>query len=346
MGVELINLPGIKNNFKISFLICLLFAVCTPTGNAQPAVQFLNSLNQKQLAKARYAFTANEKHEWHYLPATTFPRPGIALFELNTKQKKLLFHLLQSSLSETGYNKTLKVIDLENVLAEISGNSNYRDPEKYYASFYGNPAKDSLWSWAFQGHHLSLHFTVLSGKTSIAPRFFGANPAIIKQGKRKGERTLATEEDLGFKLINSMNAQQKKTAIIRDRAFYDIVTTNTPEVDPLKPAGIKMENLDPQQKLTLLRLIEVYLEAMPAKLAEKRMRNLKNEETGEIRFAWAGATQLGEGHYYRIQGKTFLIEFDNTQNNANHIHSVWRDFDGDFGRDLIREHYQNSEHHR
>jgi len=332
---------------RMYFIYLLLFLVnpFVQKSDAQTAVQFLNSLDKKQREKAQFLFTADEKNEWHYLPATTVPRPGIALFELNAEQKKLLFQLLQSSLSEVGYEKSLKVIDLENVLAELSGNSNYRDPEKYYAAFYGNPKKDSIWSWAFQGHHLSLNFTILNGKTSIAPRFFGANPPTIRQGKRKGERTLATEEDLGFELINSMNARQKETAIIRERAFYDIVTTNSPEVDPLKPEGIKIEELNSNQKLTLLRLIEVYLEAMPEELAEKRMQNLKKEEMREIRFAWAGATEPGIGHYYRVQGKTFLIEFDNAQNNANHIHSVWRDFEGDFGRDLIREHYQHSEHH-
>ncbi|HKJ80078.1 MAG TPA: DUF3500 domain-containing protein, partial [Prolixibacteraceae bacterium] len=287
----------------------------------------------------------DSKYVWHYLPAVSFPRTGISLAELDKNQKDLLFNLLKSSLSETGYAKSKQIISLEEVLAEMSGNTDYRNPEKYYTAFYGNPAKDSLWSWAFQGHHLSLNFTILNGKTSIAPRFFGANPAIIKQGKRKGERTLAAEDDMGLELINSMNAQQKEKTIINDRAFYDIITTNSDKVEPLEPAGIKMKDLNPQQKITLLKLIETYLEAMPDELAVKRMQNLKKEETSEIMFAWAGATELGKGHYYRVQGKSFLIEFDNTQNHANHIHSVWRDFDGDFGKNLIREHYKSSEHH-
>lgn len=327
------------------FLILFLLLLTIQKSKSQPAVQFLNSLNKEQLKKTQFDFTAEEKYEWHYLPAVIVPRPGIALFELNSSQENLLFQLIESILSEVGYDKTLKIIDLENVLAEISGNSNYRDPEKYYTAFYGNPGKDSIWAWTFQGHHLSLNFTVLNGKTSFAPRFFGANPATIKQGKRRGERTLAEEEDLGFKLINSMNADQKKVAIIREQALYDIVTTNSTQVDPLNPDGIKMKQLNAIQRLTLLKLIEVYLETMPKNLAEKRMQNLKKEEFEEISFAWAGATEPNIGHYYRVQGKSFLIEFDNSQNNANHIHSVWRDFDGDFGRDLIREHYQHSDHH-
>ena len=309
------------------------------------ASTFLDSLNKEQRNKAQLSFDTSSKYDWHYLPATMYPRAGIALYELNSAQKKLFFTLLQSSLSETGFAKTQQIISLENVLAEISGDKVRRDPEKYYTAFYGNPAKDSLWSWSFQGHHISLNFAVLNGKTSIAPRFMGANPAIVMEGSRKGERTLDKEDDLGLELINSCSAEQKQKAIFNQKSFNDIVTTNSAEVGPLQPIGIKMKDLNDSQQTILLHLIDEYLATMPKNLAAKRMKNLKKEETNEIRFAWAGATLLGKGHYYRIQGKSFLVEFDNTQNHANHIHSVWRDFDGDFGRDLIREHYQSSGHH-
>lgn len=309
------------------------------------ASKFLNSLNKEQRSKVQMGFMSDSKYIWHYLPAATFSRPGISLAELNKNQKELLFQLLQTSLSETGYAKTKQIISLEDVLSEIEGNHGYRDPGKYYTAFYGNPAKDSLWSWSFQGHHVSLNFTVLNGETSIAPRFLGANPAIIKEGSRKGERTLAKEEDLGLELINSCSAGQKQKAIFQHKAYYDIVTTNSANVEPLEPVGIRMKELNHSQQAILLQLIGEYLATMPEDLAAKRMEKLKKEEAAEILFGWAGASKLGEGHYYRIQGKSFLIEFDNTQNNANHIHSVWRDFDGDFGRDLIREHYQSSEHH-
>lgn len=150
---------------------------------------------------------------------------------------------------------------------------------------------------------------------------------------------------MGLELINSCSAGQKQKAIFQHKAYYDIVTTNSANVEPLEPVGIRMKELNHSQQAILLQLIDEYLATMPEDLAAKRMEKLKKEEAAEILFGWAGASKLGEGHYYRIQGKSFLIEFDNTQNNANHIHSVWRDFDGDFGRDLIREHYQSSEHH-
>jgi hypothetical protein len=334
--------------FSILFIAAFFFAVKADT--TDQADKFLNSLNKEQREKAQFSFDNSSKHDWHYLPATMYPRAGIALYELNSTQKQILFNLLQSSLSETGYAKTQQIISLENILAEVTGNTEMRDPEKYYAAFYGNPTKDSLWSWSFQGHHLSLNFAVLNGETSMSPRFMGANPATVKEGNRKGERTLAKEDDLGLELINSCTAQQKEKAIFKNETFNDIVTKNSTQVDPLNPVGIKMEELNNSQQIILLQIIDEYLATMPDELATARMKKLEAEETDEIRFAWAGATKPGQGHYYRIQGLSFLIEFDNTQsdysrNKANHIHSVWRDFDGDFGRDLIREHYQSSDHH-
>jgi hypothetical protein len=332
-----------KNIVTLLLLSVIFFAF--HNRKSDPATKFLDSLSPDQLNKAKMIFDDKAKHDWHYLPATMYTRAGIPIKQLNPKQKRLLFEMLQTSLSETGYSKTKQIISLENVLAEISGDTVRRDPEKYYAAFYGNPQKDSLWAWSFQGHHISLNFTILNGKTSIAPRFLGANPARVTSGKRKGERTLSKEDDLGLELINSLSNEQKEKAIFQQNAFRDIVSKNSVEVTPLKPVGIKMKELNQSQQMALLDLIDEYLANMPNDVASKRMNKLKKEEMDEIQFGWAGATELEKPHYYRIQGKSFLVEFDKTQNNANHIHSVWRDFDGDFGRDLIREHYKSSNHH-
>lgn len=310
-----------------------------------PATQFLKSLTEDQREKAQLVFDDGSKSSWHYIPSTMFSRAGIKLAELSKNQKELFHEFLQSSLSETGYTKTTKIIDLENVLLEISGDSAMRDPEKYYIAIYGDPEKDSLWAWSFEGHHISLNFTVLKNVPSLAPRFLGASPATILSGPRKGERTLDKEEDLGLEMINSLNQEQQSVAIFQEKLFNDISTRNSPEVKRLAPVGIKFDQLNPSQKNTFLSIIDEYLSTMPEELAEKRMENIKGEELGELRFGWIGSTKLGEGHYYRVQGKSFLIEFDNTQSKANHIHTVWRDFDGDFGKDLIREHYKNSDHH-
>lgn len=308
-----------------------------------PATTFLNSLSKQQRDRAQMHFTDTSRTTWHYFPGTMYKRAGIQLGELNTEQKELFFKLLKTYLSETGYNKTIKIMDLETVLFEIGqGDAYNRDPEKYSVAFYGNPEKDSLWAWSFEGHHLSLNFSILNNKISIAPRFMGASPAIIKEGKRKGERTLANEEDFGFQLINSLSEDQKKIAIFQKKAYPDIVTSNATEVAPLQPVGIKVGDLKMNQQTIIIGLLDEYLSTMPKALAKKRMDNLKSEEFNDIRFGWAGDTETGKPHYYRIQGKTFLVEFDNTQNNANHIHLVWRDFNGDFGKDLIKEHYEHS----
>lgn len=331
---------------KLTIIISIFIFISFNLFNQEPAVEFLNSLNEGQRSKAQLTFDDLSKSKWHFIPSSMWPRKGIELTELDNNQKMLLHSLLQSSLSESGYKKTMSIMSLENILLEMSGDSVMRNPDKYSVAFYGNPEKDSLWSWSFEGHHLSLNFTILNGTTSIAPRFLGASPATIVSGSRKGERTLHNEDDLGLELINSLSKEQKKIAIIQDKSLPGIVTKNFIEVDPLYPAGIKYEELNSSQQLVFLKLLTEYLSTVPEKDAKKRMEKIKNEEMNEVSFGWAGATNSGEGHYYRIQGKSFLIEFDNSQNNANHIHTVWRDFDGDFGRDLIKEHYKNSDHHK
>jgi len=328
----------------IAIILCTLSFISFESRDTNPAIDFLNSLTQEQLEKTQLSFDDINRNSWHFLPGAMWPRVGVQLSELTQTQRALLFGLLKANLSETGYDKTLKIIDLENVLAEISGDTIFRDAQKYNIAIYGNPEKDTAWAWSFEGHHVSLNFTIVNNKISIAPRFMGASPAIIMEGSRKGERTLANEEDYGILLINMLSDEQRKKAIFQKASFSEIVTANATEVAPLNDVGIKMIDLNKKQQTLLLDLINEYLSTMPKELAEKRMNNLKSEELNVIRFGWAGSTNLGKAHYYRVQGKTFLIEFDNTQNDANHIHLIWRDFNGDFGRDLIKEHYKNSEH--
>jgi len=328
----------------IAIILCTLSFISFESRDTNPAIDFLNSLTQEQLEKTQLSFDDINRNSWHFLPGAMWPRVGVQLSELTQTQRALLFGLLKANLSETGYDKTLKIIDLENVLAEISGDTIFRDAQKYNIAFYGNPEKDAAWAWSFEGHHVSLNFTIVNNKISIAPRFMGASPAIIMEGSRKDERTLANEEDYGILLINMLSDEQRKKAIFQKASFSEIVTANATEVAPLNDVGIKMIDLNKKQQTLLLDLINEYLSTMPKELSEKRMNNLKSEELNAIRFGWAGSTNLGKAHYYRVQGKSFLIEFDNTQNDANHIHLIWRDFNGDFGRDLIKEHYKNSEH--
>ncbi len=326
-------------------LALAIFSFLSFTSKEDPAVDFINTLSKTQKAKAVLSFDDARKTHWHYLPHSMFPREGIAIKELEFPQKVLLAKLLESFLSKAGYETTLHIIDLENVLAELSGDAVYRDAEKYYITFYGNPEKDVLWAWSFEGHHISLNFTVSNGQVTLAPRFFGANPAIISHGERKGERSFKSEEDLALQVINGMTTEQRTVAIFRNTAYPDVVTGNSSEVSPMAAVGIKFDDLDEQQQKALLQLIEQHLSYRLPERTASIMQQLKENETQDLYFGWAGATALDKPHYYRIQGKSFVIELDNTQNNANHIHIVWRDFKGDFGRDIIKAHYKTSNHH-
>tara|TARA_R110001592_G_scaffold688_4_gene3727 strand:+ start:896 stop:1906 length:1011 start_codon:yes stop_codon:yes gene_type:complete len=306
--------------------------------------QFIHSLTDAQKEQIVYEFNADDRDDWHFLPWSSYARQGLALKELRAEQKNLVFKLLQSSLSATGYKQTKEIIDLENVLAASSGDSVYRDPERYYISIYGDPTQEDIWMWTFEGHHVSLHFTTVEDKVSYTPRFFGSNPGRIMEGEQIGFSPLVNEEDMGLQLINMLSSSQQQIAIINKKAYNDVLSFNKAVAEKPGPEGILVSNLTDDQKKLVMDIIYEYASTIPAEQAMKRISKIRKEELDEIRFAWAGATELGKAHYYRIQGKTFMIEFDNSQNNANHIHSVWRDFDGDFGRDLLKEHYNNQKH--
>lgn len=313
------------------------------TGSVK-AIAFVNSLDELQKAKAVFPFKDTNRYAWHYVPASSVKRTGIAIKDLDSRQKIAFYELLKSFLSEHGYKRTQTIMSFEYLLKEMEPTSTTRIPENYSVSMYGHPGKDSVWAWKFTGHHLALNFTIVKNKLSFAPFFFGSNPAEVKQGTQKGLRILKDEEDLGFELLNSLNAEQKKIALFQSKAFADIVTTIDKEVVPLEPVGILMKELNNDQKNIVNKLIVAYLSSMSPRLANARMAMVKTEDMNDIRFGWAGGLVKGEPHYYRLQGKTFLIEFDNTQNDANHIHLVWRDFNGDYGEDLLKAHYMNSKH--
>ena len=334
-------------NIALSLFAFLLFIHigCSQNINSvSVANDFLNSLNSSQKEKALIEFEDDTRTRWHYFPSTMYSREGIPLKELNSNQKKLAHKLLQTYLSESGYKKATTAIEVEGILRDLTNSPSTRDPELYYVTFYGKPSPEKPWGWSFEGHHLSLNFTVDGNNVSYVPIFYGANPAIVKSGPKKGFRSLVNEEDMALKLINMLTPEQQEKAIFSNSTFNDIKTGNDSKISPLKIEGIPVSEMNEEQQKILFELINEYLSSATKNVATVRFKNVKSEKIEDIYFAWAGKTELGKAHYYRIQGKTFLIEFDNSQNNANHIHAVWRDFDGDFGRDLIREHYKNSNH--
>jgi hypothetical protein len=314
------------------------------TAMADGANAFLASLTPEQRTKAAFQFGDAQRKEFYFVPR---PRFGIPLKELNEGQRKLAFDFLRTGLGADGYRKAASIIDLEPVLFELEGKDRIhpRDPELYYLSLFGTPSAKTPWGWRFEGHHLSLNVTVVRGELiSTTPLFMGSNPAQIPRGPRQGFRALAEEEDEGRALIHLLEAEQRRVAIIDEKAPSDILTMNRPQVDPLVPVGLTAAQMTPAQKAQLTRLIEVYLARMPDDVAAERRAKLEAAGLDPVSFAWAGGTEKGDYHYYRVQGPTFLIEYDDTQNNANHIHSVWRDFTGDFGVDLLQEHYRQEPH--
>ena len=313
--------------------------------NSSKASAFVHSLNEQQKAKAVFPFDEMNRYDWHYVPASMLARTGLAVKDMDSTQKVAFYELLQSFLSAEGYKRTQNIMSFEYILKELEPTNPHRIPENYFVSVYGKPGTDSVWAWKFTGHHIALNFTIVDNKLAFSPFLFGSNPAEVKEGPKKGMRIIKDEEDLGFELENSMNAEQKKIALFQLKAFTDIVTTNSAQVGPLQPVGILLKDINNDQKNLVNRIMVAYLSSMPVRLANARMKRIATEDKNDIRFGWAGGLVRGEPHYYRIQGKTFLIEFDNTQNKANHIHMVWRDFNGDYGEDLLKEHYMNSKHH-
>jgi hypothetical protein len=334
---------------KLLLLLLVPFSVMSQQGKMElsrsaPAVSFIQSLSKAQQYYTALPFSELNRFSWHYVPTYMYPRDGIAVKDLDADQAKKLDELLQSYLSKEGYKKVMDIMSFEYILRELEPDNPTRIPGNYKIAFYGKPEKDSIWGWKFTGHHIALNFTIIDDKLAFAPLFFGANPGIVQSGPQKGFQLFKTEEELGYKLLSSLSPDQEKQAIIQVIAFDDIITTNSVKVSPLAPVGIEEKNLTAAQKDLLNQLILAYLYPMPPYIAKARMDRVASEDKGSIRFGWAGSKEQGKGHYYRIQGKTFLIELDNTQNNANHVHVVWRDFDGDYGQDLIREHYHSEPH--
>ena len=316
---------------------------------AKAATQFLGSLTPEQKAKAAFAFDSDDRLRWHFIPNEMFQRKGLMIKDMNEAQRRLAHDLLRSGLSARGYNKITAIIELEDILKAIeTGGKMARNKEEYLFSVFGSPAAKGHWGWRVEGHHISLRFTIADGavnrQLSSSPMFLGANPAEVRDGDKKGLRVLGEEEDAARALVMALPADLQKQAIINAVAPTDIVTMNTNDIKPLPDQGITFASLQPNQQALLTRLIEVYTSNMETDVAAERMAKIKGAGLDKVRFAWAGEIEKGKKHYYMIQGPTFLVEYDNTQNNGNHIHSVWRDFNGDFGRDLLREHLKQVAH--
>jgi len=334
---------------KISTLIfaCLFFV---PTLKAQELVasanHFIELLNADQKLKALFPFDAEERYTFFFVPRND--RKGITFNDLSAEQKTAAFSLIQSCLSAQTVKKVQQIMQMETVLKEIEKrkeNDNYRDTGKYYISIFGVPGAKTIWGWRLEGHHTSFHFSAANNKlVSGTPSFLGSNPAIVQNGPTKGLQILKEESDQGFAFLHSLTELQIQKATINSIAPDSIITSNHRVAMLASPKGIMYSELNTAQKQQLLQLINVYVHRYTKLFAEDLLKEIQQAGLDNLHFSWAGNTieEFGKAYYYSIQGPTMIIEFDNSQNNANHIHTILRDLKHDFGGDDLLEHYRAS----
>lgn len=314
---------------------------------SKAAKLFLKSLDDDLKAEAHFPWDSDKREGWYFVP-DKFIQPdakrfGLPMTKMNGAQRALATGLLSSALSHKGFMQVQTVMSLEQILHELEDKNPIRNPSLYYVSIFGEPDAKGTWSWRFEGHHLSVNITIVKGTLlSVTPSFFGSNPATVKDGKFAGLQVLKDEEEIARKLVKSLSDEQKQKAIIAAKAPDDIFSGQDRKVnkglfDPAK--GIALSELTDDQKAILTELIKVYASKYRLEIVKQMEERKDLFAAKEVRFAWMGGVEPGEGHYYRIQTPIFLFEYDCTQNNANHVHAVWRDFDGDFGADLLRMHY-------
>jgi len=304
------------------------------------AKAFVSSLNAEQKAKATFEYMDGERVFWYYPPMN---RHGLALRDMEPAQRELAMAVLASGLTDESYEQAKLIIEHEDVLGPLEKENGIktfvRDTTLYYFTIFGEPGGEGAWGWRVEGHHVSIHFSIMGDKViSTTPFFFGANPAEVRKGPKNGLRILGVREDLAFDLMNSLDEKQVEESIICDAAPADIVTFNSSKASLMTYEGLPASKMNGAQKELLLALVAEYVNQVRTEVAEQKLADLKKTGLDHLHFAWAGPVTKDEPHYYRIHGGDFVVEFDNRQDGANHIHSVWRDVENDFAADVLREH--------
>lgn len=304
------------------------------TAMTKAAETFLDSLTPAQREQATFGYDDPERLNWHFIPRE---RKGVPLRDLEGKSLDAAHAFIASGLSAAGYDQTTKVMSLEEVLflLETRGTRaerrERRHPGKYYLSVFGTPAARGTWGWRLEGHHVSLNYVVENGQVvSTTPEFFGANPGTIDAGVGRQLRVLGSEEDLARQILKLCSPEQQKIAWIDKQAPDDLRGGGVAQPETTPPVGLPISQMSADQKKLMGALLSEYLQNMPADVEQQRRAHLEKAGLENVHFAWWGSAEQHERHYYRVQGPTFLIEYNNTQNNANHVHSYWRNLAGDF----------------
>ena len=311
---------------------------------SQKAKDFLATLSPEMKLQAVFPLKHEERFNFNFVP---LERKGPTFRDFNATQKTAALELLKASLSAQGFKKATDIIELEKALIIIekqAPDSRYRDPLNYHFCIFGIPSFDKAWGWKFEGHHISVNFVSNEGRiVSSTPSFFGSNPGIVNIEDQKGKQALKLESELALLLVNALSEEQLKTARVSEEAPKEIITGNSRKASNIEPRGISFNALDDDQKKTFLQLLDVFVKNYELGFSKTLMEKIKKAGMDNLSFAWAGGLRYGVPHYYRIQGPMLLIEYDNIQNNANHVHTSVRDLTNDFAEDILREHYL-SEH--
>ncbi len=335
--------------YRFLLLICIhLFFINSSRAQDMVAAanQFIQTLDSSQKVKTLYPLDVDERYNFHFFPKDD--RKGIPMNELQAAQKKAAIDLMKTCLSGQGLKKVSEIMELENVLKTLEQrppNDHFRDSGKYYITIFGIPGNQTTWGWRLEGHHVSFNFSADEKKlVSGTPGFLGANPAIVQQGPHKGMQVLKDEADMAFALLHSLSAEELKKTLIDTAAPNEIITFVSRKAMLEHPSGLLFSEMTGAQQQQFLELINLYVHRYTRLFAEQLLKEIQQAGLNNLRFAWAGYQhpQIGKPHYYRIQGPTIIIEYDNSQNNANHVHSVVRDLQNDFGGDLLLEHYKSS----
>ncbi len=302
------------------------------------ATAFYNSISTDQTSAALFEFKDVKRTTWTFLPN---PHKGITFYDMSDEQAVKASQLIKDCLSNEGSQKALAIMQLEAVLKVVENRATedkHRDPKRYYFAFYGKPSENQPWGWQIEGHHLSINYTSVAGKIATAtPLFFGSNPARTKDGLE----VLKTETDMGFTFLKSLTETQRKKAVTKSESPYEIVSLNAVKAELLMNEGISFNDLDKSQQRYLMEMVSFYVRRHPTGFADEFMRKIETAGLENLHFVWMGGDEWGKGHYYRIYNDVLLIEYDCTQNDANHIHTVVRDLTNDFGEDTLRLHYKN-----
>jgi len=300
------------------------------------AKTFLGSLDDSQKKAAQFSFQTDERENWHFVPMT---RQGLRLDAMKPHQQQLAFGLLATGLTQRGFMTAVQVMTLEQILADRGEDPEHRNPQKYFVAIFGNPSEDKPWGWRFEGHHLSLNFTLSGDHALGVPMFFGTNPAELKTGPLKGLRPLGEIEDLARNFAQELY-DAKLSPVFSDQAPKEILTSQDRTAKAQKIEGITSDQLDGEQIKKLYGIIDSVAELKRPEVYKEALQKIHSSQRKKINFAWGGSLEKGKAHYFRLQGTDFLIEYANTQNNANHAHLVWRDLKNDFGRDVLKAHYE------